>query len=450
MDFKRQLGLSQVIALALAIMGPTAAIAILPQIVIPLAGAATPLTFVIGAIAVGIIAMSFVGFSRRIATAGSVTAFVGEAFGPLAGFVAGWTLILNYLFFIPGSAASVAYFVFLAVGIFHPGLLAWGMVAVAAIVISVFGSLRDIAVLARIALMLELAAMLAITLLALLITIQMPFAAAAFVPSPAKGLSGLGAGVVLAITGFVGFEGAATLGREAREPLRAIPVAIAASIGVVALFFVLSSYAEVAAFGPDTSAALANADGPLAILAERFVGRGAGMLANVMGALSSLSVLLGLIPAASRMIYTVAAEVRVPWLERLSEHHGVPARASLIVGILGVAIGAGMVCLSPDITPLDLFSACATTATIAVILVYMGVTIGGMLDAVRRRRWLFCATGAAGALLLVWPLWSSIYPIPPWPADLFVPFVVLWLLAGVVLFSSRRSRSRRRLYDAST
>lgn len=67
-----------------------------PQIVISLTGAARLLTFVTGAIAFGIIAVSFVGFSRRIATARSVTAFVDDAFGPPAGFVAGWKLILNF------------------------------------------------------------------------------------------------------------------------------------------------------------------------------------------------------------------------------------------------------------------------------------------------------------------------------------------------------------------
>ena len=431
--------------MALAMIAPTAAIAIIPQLIVPLAGTAAPLAFVIAAIAVGIVAVSFVSFGRRIATAGSVTAFVGEAFGPFVGFGAGWTLTFNYLVLVPGSAAGVAYFTLLTVGIAHPRLLVWGPIALGALVISVFASSRDISAVTRIALVLELASTVAIALLALVITLHAPLTSLAFVPSTSKGLSGLGAGIVLAITSFVGFEGAATLGKEARAPFRAIPLAVMASIGVTALFFVLTCYAEVAAFGADHVDVLSNANGPLAILADRFVGRGAGILVNIACVLSSLSVMLALTSVASRMTYTVVTAMRVPWLAHLSQQHGVPARAGLVVGLIGVVIGAGIICLAPTIGPLDMFGTTATIGTLAVILVYMAVTIGGMLDAARRHRPLASVLGLAGAVLLTWPLWSSIYPTPPWPGNLFAPGIVVWLLVGCSLYLRRTKKSCKRV-----
>lgn len=423
-------------------MGPTAAISIIPQLVVPLAGAATPLAFVVAAVAIGAVAVSFVGFSRRIATSGSVTAFVADAFGPLSGFLAGWALTFNYLALVPGCAACFAYFLLLLVGAPHAGLPVWGAIALAALVVAVVASTRDIGAVCRAALVLELFSMTAVVLLALAVAMEAPVTPAAFAPSPPKGLSGLGAGTVLAITSFVGFEGAATLGREAREPLRVIPFAIAAAIGVTGLFFVLTCYAEIAAFGPARVDALEKADGPLALLADRFVAPGAGVLVDAAGALSSFSVLLGLVPASSRMVHTIATEARFPSLARLSGTAGVPARASAFVGTVGLLVGAGIVAAAPAIAPLDLFGIVATIGTLAVILVYMAVALGGMIDAARRRRRLVSLSGLLGLLVLVWPLWSSIYPAPPWPEDLFPPLVLLWLLAGIALFVDRSRRAR--------
>jgi amino acid transporter len=56
-------------------------------------------------------------------------------------------------------------------------------------------------------------------------------------------------GMVFAILAFIGFEAAAPLGEEARNPRRTIPRAVIGSALIVGLFYVFSSYAWVMGTG---------------------------------------------------------------------------------------------------------------------------------------------------------------------------------------------------------
>jgi amino acid transporter len=62
-----------------------------------------------------IVGLSFVGFSRRIAHAGSAYAYVGHTFGHRCGFIAGWTLLLTYVTYAGGVGALVGSFLQVAV-----------------------------------------------------------------------------------------------------------------------------------------------------------------------------------------------------------------------------------------------------------------------------------------------------------------------------------------------
>src|SRR5260370_27605503 len=58
-------------------------------------------------------------------------------------------------------------------------------------------------------------------------------------------LGGVMSAMTLAVFSFVGFESAATLAKEARNPTRAVPRAIMLSAGLARLFFVCITYAMV-------------------------------------------------------------------------------------------------------------------------------------------------------------------------------------------------------------
>src|SRR4029434_4730152 len=64
------------------------------------------------------------------------------------------------------------------------------------------------------------------------------------------GLSGVIAGSVYTILAFIGFEAAAPLAEEAKDPRRTIRPAVPYTCRVIGLFYVLTTYAATVAFGP--------------------------------------------------------------------------------------------------------------------------------------------------------------------------------------------------------
>ncbi len=70
--------------------------------------------------------------------------------------------------------------------------------------------------------------------------------------------------------------------------------------------------------------------------------------------------------------------------------------------------------------------------SLALILVYVGVTIAQAAFARSNRGLIGFIAGCAGTSVLIWPLYNSLYPVPAWPGRLW-PYVVLaWLAAGTM------------------
>src|SRR5438874_1444649 len=75
---------------------------------------------------------------------------------------------------------------------------------------------------------------------------------APFNPNHAAGhWNGVFRGMVFGILAFIGFEAAAPLGEEARNPRRTVPFAVVGSAVAIGLFYILCSYAWVFGAGFD-------------------------------------------------------------------------------------------------------------------------------------------------------------------------------------------------------
>ncbi|HEY1321950.1 MAG TPA: APC family permease, partial [Streptosporangiaceae bacterium] len=96
---KRSLSVWAAVGLSVALMAPSMAANINPQGSALHAGRAVPLTFLIAAVGVLLVAYSFVRLCQYFHHAGSVYAFVGATLGPRTGVVAGWGLLGTYTFY---------------------------------------------------------------------------------------------------------------------------------------------------------------------------------------------------------------------------------------------------------------------------------------------------------------------------------------------------------------
>jgi hypothetical protein len=259
---RRSLGTIGAFGFSLSTLAPTLAMAFTTTLTAKSAGRAASLAcLVAGAIIVG---LSFVAFGRRIAHAGSVYAYVGSIFGARCGFVAGWALLLMYATLLAGATALVGGFA--AAGLGHAGIEdsnLWLIIAVFAALVAIWLAWRDVRLSGRLTLVLEGTSVLAILLLAMIVLMRVPLSLLPFRPDPDHGWTGIGYGIVFAVLSYAGFEGAATWGKETRNPGRSIPMAVMGTVIAAVLFYVLVSYAQVVGYGLDQVHVLGQAAAPL-------------------------------------------------------------------------------------------------------------------------------------------------------------------------------------------
>jgi amino acid transporter len=236
---KRSLSVWAAVGLSVALMAPSMAANINPQASATTAGRAVPLTFLIAAVGVLLVAYSFVRLCQYFHHSGSVYAFVGATLGPRTGVVAGWGLLGTYTFYavVTSSAAGIFGTAFLqAVGAWpHPPSWApFVLLAVAlalALLLAILPAKRGTHVLlsvegTTVALILIVTAVVLVRLLAGNAPGHEHFTWSVFRVTPGTSFSGLFLGVVFGFLSFAGFEAASTLGEEANRPTRDIPRAI--------------------------------------------------------------------------------------------------------------------------------------------------------------------------------------------------------------------------------
>jgi len=243
-----RLRLPEAVGLSLAVISPTVTAAFNITLVVQAVGEAAPLVFVIGMVAMALVALSFMAFTHRVAHAGSAYAYISHTFGSRAGFIAGWTLLLTYLGFSTGFAALVGSFTCAALKGF--GIEAgngWIAIGAGGMVLAWWLAYRDMRLASRLMLLLEAVAIIAIVGLCISILRQvhpdLGRIGASFRPtSQYNGWVGVGFGMVFSILSFSGFEGAATLGEETINPRRNIPIALLGTVLGSGVFFVFVAY----------------------------------------------------------------------------------------------------------------------------------------------------------------------------------------------------------------
>jgi amino acid transporter len=335
------------------------------------------LAFAIGTAEMAIVGLSFVAFSGRIAHAGSAYAYVSHTFGRRWGFIAGWTLLLTYLTYTGGVSALVGSFLQAAAQNFglHVDSL-WVIVGIGATLAATYCACRDMRVTARVMLALEGLSVLAILGLSCIIVskvaLETGLPVAPFAPSAEfDGWSGVGYGLVFTVLSFAGFEGATTLGEEVTNPRRSIPIAVAGTVMLAGAFFVFVSYAQVIGYGTDQIAMLGNASAPLNDLAIRYVSRDFATAIDLAAAFSAFACVIASLSAAARLLFALGRAGLAPRIGEVDASRGTPAAAIVLTGglcLIGILIWA------PFVGAADYYGDLATIGTLALILVYGGVT----------------------------------------------------------------------------
>ncbi|MFE0377583.1 APC family permease [Streptomyces inhibens] len=391
----RKLRLWEALALSVGLMGPTLAMGLNGAGVAAAVGKAVPLVFLLGLLGVGLVGYGFWRLTQHFHHAGSVYALAGATIGPRAGFFGGFALLGTYLAFLVCTLAATGVFAhaFLhALGFTSTG--PWAAVAaVAALGVTLLNS-RDTRLTARTLLIAEGIGIAAMLLLALVVlgrtgTGTAPrhqsFDLSVFAPGEA-GYAAIMTATVFAFLSWAGFEACASLGEETDDPRRNIPRALAGSVLLTGVLYVLMMFVQTIGFGTDDKGVreFAGAESALVTLSGSYVGTWFSLVIAFTAVASAFAAALSSSAAAARMVSALARDGFGPaGLARTDPATGAPTRALRLCGAVAVAITAVMYGLGT--TAFDTYYWYATIGVLCVLVVYAVAGAGVIVFTLSRR-----------------------------------------------------------------
>ena len=348
--------------------------------------------------------------------------------------------MLTYLVYGTGTSVLVGNFLDAALANYKvalPGL--WVAVAVAATLIAAVFAYRNMRIATRLMLALEAVSVLAIIVLGVVVLAAASprgLSTAPFSPAKGFGWSGIGYAMVFAVLSFAGFEGAATLGEEAEHPHTAIPIPVFGTVIIAGIFYVFASYFQVVGFGlanietaRGRQCAAQHARAPLRLTRVRHPARCCR---------ADLGVFLHARLSFGGGENVVRARTGRPRASGRPRARGAwHTLCNVAVSVMAALMILGEVLWAPFRGAANYYGHMGTIGMLALILVYLGVTAAEAIDAGRTSRAHWCTFGAAGAIILLWPLYNSVYPVPAYPGNLWPYLVAAWLAVGGIIVFAR-------------
>jgi len=434
------LNIWEVLAQSVAMLGPT----MTPVLIVPLmyasAGNASWLAYAFGTLMLLAVALNIREFAARSSSAGSLYEFAHRAFGARGSLLCGWALLWAYAFVGVAGLTGFAVFSNALLAVAHvavPPVVPLGCCLAAAFALAY----RDIRLSTITLLLLEAGSVaLIVVLFALVLLHGGTLVDRDQIFLKGANVSGIALGATIAIFSLVGFESATSLGEEARDPLRTIPLAVILSVIVSGVFFVFCAYAEVlGARGIATP--LDKLGTPLDALADAARVPALKVAIDVGALLSSFSITLAALNAGARVVYTKSRSRLFPdFLARSHAEFQTPHVAiASFAAVLGV-VGGGM--LLAGVAPLDAFNDTATLGSFGFVAIYAFVALGAPLY-LRRRGELrprHIVLAAFTLALLLVPAVGSVYPVPPAPTNAFPYIFLAYFAIGVALLWGRSGR----------
>jgi amino acid transporter len=280
-------------------------------------GPAQLVAWLVAGVLAALTALAFVQCSAILPKVGGTYAYTREAFGPLAGFLAGWALYLGEWVALPVFPLAFAnYFLYFiadapaALGVVVKVVLIGAVTAVNIRGIQMGARLNDaltVAKLIPLALLILAGFTVLITHPAMAVERTSPFAP--------LGWSGLGSAVLLIFWAYAGYELAVLPASEVREPRRTLPLGLIVGMAIATVFYLLTAGTVVLALPSDVAAASARplADALAALLPNIDLPGTIGGVVMSAGALVSIAGVYDVFTLSlARLSYAMAADGLFP------------------------------------------------------------------------------------------------------------------------------------------
>lgn len=327
-------------AQAMAVTAPLGSVVSTTTVAVAYAGGGVVLATIAAFIASAFWIYTLALYSRRIASAGGYYTFVYAAYrNRFLAFSEAFIEVLSFIFLNVVNVLSIYLMLEALARFYGVSLSSWValLVIIFALVYPTLASIlldvrKLLGVLVAIVATLEV-----ITLFALLAySLGRGFRWDILIPPPDVSLAGLAIAFLLVLVSFDGAGTATYLGEETRRPLDNVTKGMWLAFLIGGLSMVAGTYALVALW-PYSYASLAESSQPLIVITAD-IGIVYALLVILIAAKSLLISNIGTTLAAARILYNLAREGSAPEILGKVNDRGQPFTATLLVGIVTVAL----------------------------------------------------------------------------------------------------------------
>jgi len=444
---KNAIGVVGAVVISMAFMGPATAVFFNTAPMTAGAGYALAASMLLAMVTSVLVASSIAAFATKIPASGFAYTYNLHGFGKRGGFLSGWILVFAYGMVGPmlfsGIGAFAAQFVKSQWGADIPWWLFSVLVIAAVWGISALGVNRS-AETALIFLVLEVGVMLALFATILGHGGSQGVTLAPFNPANSlKGFSGIGIGLLWGILNFVGFESAATLGEETRDPRRNIPIALFTSVVVIGVYFVLAAWVVALGFGKGHTSALVADSTPWSTLANRYWGSNLSWILSITVLNSIFANIISGSNAAVRVLYSMGREGIFARALGRTNSAGTP-----LIALTAYAIFSVVLCVAGGLWwgPFGAYGFYGTILGLGMLIIYILLNLALIVFYRRDHPSEFNPIRhgllpIAASLLMLLPIGGLVYPVPAYPNNMVPYIMVAWIVAGFVylaVISKRR------------
>lgn len=442
------LGVPSIFFYIIAAASPlTVVVALFPIIIGAGNGVGMPGAFVIAAVVLMIFAVGYVAMSRHVTNAGAFYAYVTLGLGRVAGLGSASLAIFAYNAIQAGLYGGFGYY---AAELLNPALgisLPWWVYAFVGLLLCLGLGVQGVHSGARVLGVFMTLEVLMITVLSVfsLFGDAVPVSEFSFEPfNPSVVLAGaLGVALMFAHASFIGFEGSAIYGEEARDPARTIPRATYLSIAFMGVLYAVSGWLIMNALGLNDVVAIATETGGnfIFVASDTIIGHNISLLFQILIVTATFAAIVTFHNNVSRYLFSLGRQHLVwkplgwtlprrqtPWVASIVQ--------SLMVGVVIVAFAiAGQ---DPFATLFTWATGIGTIGVIASQLVAgIAIFVFFRKSDVDKRPWntviapLLAIVGLSGFFILTLNSLDVLLGVQGATAVLMVSLVFLALFGGV-------------------
>lgn len=434
------LDLSAVLMQSITTIGPALAAFFTIQFITATTGIVAPLALLVGGALLLLVGITLAGLASRFPSAGGYYTYISRTLHPRAGFLTSWVFFLWSPIAPCFSLVYVGYLTQQTIRADYGINLPWWLLLVVVVPIIAVLTYFGIRLSAGVMLVFGLAEIIMVLVLAIWgLANPGPGGLNVHAFNPGNAISGHGfyLAVVFTIFSYVGWEAAAPLGEESKNPRRNVPAAIIGSIIFMIAFLVLCAWAFGIGWGTDhINGFISDSNNPMFTLAQRFWG--GGSLVVLLAVINStIAFTVSSFLVSTRMIYAMGrTHTLPPVFARLDTRRQTPVAAILVEGVLLLAVGF---IAAAAIGLANVFFFFGLMVTYVLIFIYVAGNIGAFWyytrgagrDGFSLTRHVILPIVSTVALVFVG--YESINPLPSAPLK-YAPIVAgAWILAGVLL-----------------